>query len=179
MIPSGRLNGYSVNTLRDVLVSSADADSTEYTLRCSTTLFQGADENLCSNLISLTPRECVVDFTAALNTHAVGDLLVTMPNVEGLYLIGSVVSDMFLRPDPLSYTKLLPSLRRLSLEDLTLPSDDDWNPLITYPTYQTSGGQTISFRLCGEHPTMPAEVVREIMGLVVEFNFGHPDGGSW
>jgi len=28
MIPSGRLNGYSVNTLRDVLVSSADADST-------------------------------------------------------------------------------------------------------------------------------------------------------
>ena len=29
MIPSGRLNGYSVNTLRDVLVSSADADSTD------------------------------------------------------------------------------------------------------------------------------------------------------
>jgi len=28
MIPSGRLNGYSVNTLKDVLVSSADADST-------------------------------------------------------------------------------------------------------------------------------------------------------
>jgi len=28
MIPSGRLNGYSVNTLRYVLVSSADADST-------------------------------------------------------------------------------------------------------------------------------------------------------
>jgi len=28
MIPSGRLNGYSVNTLRDVLVSSTDADST-------------------------------------------------------------------------------------------------------------------------------------------------------
>jgi len=30
MIPSGRLNGYSVNTLRDVLVSSADADSTRH-----------------------------------------------------------------------------------------------------------------------------------------------------
>jgi len=29
MIPSGRLNGYSVNTIRDVLVSSADADSTQ------------------------------------------------------------------------------------------------------------------------------------------------------
>jgi len=39
MIPSGRLNGYSVNTIRDVLVSSADADSTgtsgETLLRCS------------------------------------------------------------------------------------------------------------------------------------------------
>ena len=29
MIPSGRLNGYSVNTLRDVLVSSTNTDSTD------------------------------------------------------------------------------------------------------------------------------------------------------
>ena len=143
------------------------------------TLFQGADEKLCSNLISLIPREGVVDFTGALNTHAVGDLLATMPNVEGLYLIGSVVSDIFLGPDPLSHAKFLPSLQRLSLEDLTLASEDDWSPLITYLTHQTSGGQAVSFRLCGKHPPIPAEVVKEIEGLVEEFNLCYPDWGNW
>jgi len=33
MIPSGRLNDYSVNTIRDVLVSSANADSTPHLTR--------------------------------------------------------------------------------------------------------------------------------------------------
>jgi len=137
---------------------------------------QGADEKLCSNLVSLAPRECVVDFSAALNTHTVKDLLITMPNVEGLYLRESVVSDMFLQLDPPSHKKLLPSLQRLNLDYLTLPSDDDWSPLITYLIHQTSGGQAISFKLCGEHPPVPPEVVEEIESLVEEFNLECPDG---
>jgi len=92
-----------------------------FTAQFKDTFPQDADEKLCSNLISLAPRECAVGFVKALNTRAVRDLLVTMPNTEGLYLMGSVVSDMFLQTNP------LPSLRHLSLDHLTLPSDDDWS----------------------------------------------------
>ena len=69
-----------------------------------------SQENLCFDLIALTPREYVVGFTGELRIHDLRGLLVTMPNIESLNLGGLVVSDTFLRPDPVPRTKFLPSL---------------------------------------------------------------------
>ena len=132
---------------------------------------QGAEEKLCVDLIALTPRERVVRFTGGPTMRAVGDLLVAMPNIEDLSLKEPVVSDMFLRPDPLSHAKLLPSLRRLCLDCPTLQNDGDWSSLIAYLAHQTSDGQAISLRLHARNVTVPPEVVKEMEGLVDEFSF--------
>ena len=134
-------------------------------------------ETLCISLIALTPRENVAGLTGGLSAHAVRDLAVTMPNIEDLYLMGSVVSDTFLQPDPPSRTKLFPSLRRLSLSYVTLQNDEDWSPLINYLTHQTSGGQAILFRLGRGRAPVPPEVVKEIEDLVEELNLSYP--GTW
>jgi len=133
---------------------------------------RGAAEGLLPNLIAATPRENVVYFAGEPSIHAARDLFVTMPNIDNLYLVGSVVSDAFLRPDPLSHSKLLPSLRHLSLDYFTLENDDDWRPLVAYLAYQTSGGQTVSLSLHSHRPRIPPEVVSEIEGLVEEFILG-------
>ena len=128
-------------------------------------LSQGAEERYCIDLIALTPRECVVGFTGGLRTDVMRTLLATMPNIEDLALEELVISDVFLRPDPVSRTKILPSLRRLRLTNFTLQDDDDWSPLITYLEHQTSGGQAISLSLYGDHPPIPPEVAWEMKGL--------------
>ena len=137
----------------------------------SDNLPRGAVEKLCSNIIAVTPRERVVRFIGGLSVHTMRDLLVAMPNVEDLYLMQSVISDTFLRPDPLSNTKLLPSLRRLCLDYFTLQNGDgDWRPMIGYLIHQTSGDQDISLRLIhGRNTPIPPEIVGEIKGLVSEF----------
>jgi len=86
--------------------------------------------------------------------------------------MGPVILDMFLRPDPLSNTKLLPSLRHLRLDYFALQNNDDWRPLIAYLTHQTSGGQLMSLRLCRKRPPIPPEVAREMEGLVDKFIIG-------
>ena len=142
-------------------------------------LRQGAEQQLCVNLVTLIPREHVVNFTGELSVDLlfimpnIEDLYLIEPNIEDLYLIEPLVSDMFLLPDPLSPKKLLPFLRRLSLDCPVLQSDDYWAPLVTYLTHQTSGGQAISLRFCGDHPPIPPRVVREIEDLVEEFNLGY------
>ena len=133
---------------------------------------QAAGETLYINLIAAIPREHVVKFTGAASGHAMGNLFATMPNIEDLYLTHSVISDTFLRPDPLSHTKLLPSLRHLCLDYFSLQNHDDWSPLIVYLTHQTSGGQVISLRLCGKYAPIPPEVARKVEGLVDELNLG-------
>ena len=135
---------------------------------------QDARERKCVNLIASTPREHVVGLTGWLSTHTTRDLIVTMPNLEYLYLVGSVVSDMFLQPDPPSLRKFLPSLRILCLGCFTLQNDDDWGPLINYLAHQTSGGQAISLRLYAEPGPIPPEVVKRIEDLVEEFSLGFP-----
>jgi len=139
---------------------------------------QDVGEELCANLIALTPREHVVGFTGDLDMDTMADLFVTMPNIENLSFVGPVDFDVFLQPDPPSRTKLLPSLRRLYLDYFTLQEDDDWTPLINYLAHQTSGGQVVSLRLRGrDHP--PPEVVKEVHDLVEEFNIGYPGEGEW
>ena len=147
--------------------------SVSFTVIFRDMLPRGADEKLCIDLIAPTPRERVVDFTGGFRAYDMRDLLITMPNIENLNLTRSVVSDTFLQLNPLSHTKLLPSLRHLCLDYFTLQNGDNWNPLIAYLRHQTSGGQAISLGLRGVHPSIPLEVVREIESLVDEFDLGY------
>ena len=101
---------------------------------------------------------------------AVREIVPMMPKLQELHLTDALLSDGFLRPDPdgpLANTKLLPSLRRLHLED-TVVENDDWTPLLPYLAHQTSGGQIISLTLSGECFHICKDVVRGIESLVEE-----------
>ena len=158
-----------------IMVPGYRHPSVSFTALFRDVLPRGAEEKLCINLVALTPREHVVHFTGGLTAYAMRNLFVNMPNIEDLYLKGSMVSDAFLHPDPLPHTKLLPSLRHLCLDHVALRNEDDWSPLITYLTHQTSGGQAISLRLCGGRTSVPRNVAKVIEGLVEEFNVGYPN----
>ena len=146
--------------------------SVSFAVKFRDRLPQGAIEKLCTNLLTATPQEHVVEFTWGSNWGVMKeiDLPVTMLNIEKLYILGTVISDTFLQPYQLSNTKLLPSLQHLHLSYPTLRNDDDWRPLIAYLTHQTSGGQPISLVLRKKRPPVPPEVVMEIEGLVDEFD---------
>jgi len=123
--------------------------------------------NLCLDLIAFAPRERAVGLNTTLPTNRMEDLLTTMPNIAILHLSGVTVSKGFLQPNPegpRANTKLLPSLRSLHLEDITL-SDDDWGHITTYLGHQTSDDQTVSF-MVSTSSYMPLEVIDEIKGLV-------------
>jgi len=99
--------------------------------------------SLCTDVLALLPRESLVSFETDLAVTE--EILVTMPNLEALHLTSPAVSDEFLLPDPdgpNAHKKLLPSLRRLYLKDAKA-MDDDWNPLVAYLAYQTSGDQGV------------------------------------
>ena len=132
-------------------------------------------KGLCTDLLAVTPQEHVVEFAWGFNSGSLReiDLPFAMPNVEKLCLLGSVISGPFLQPDQPPHTKLLPSLRHLYLHHPTLKIDDDWGPLTAYLAHQTSGGQAISLKLRKDRPPVPPEVVREIEGLVDEFDLGY------
>lgn len=110
------------------------------------------------------------------------ELLVTMPNIETLWITDVNLSKGFLQPNPDGphhNTKLFPSLRRLHLENV-YPDDVDWDHLKTYLVHQTSGNQAISLRVSGSSPSMRPEVVNEINGLVEEFAYdAKPRVKSW
>ena len=127
------------------------------------TLPQGAKERYFINLIALVPREHLVYLTWISPVDPRG-LLFTMPNLERLYLMLSVVSDMFLQPDSLAHTKLFPSLRHLSMMYFDL-QNGDWGSLLKSLAHLTSGGQAISLRLFG-YPPIPPAVMEEIESLV-------------
>ena len=132
-------------------------------------------EKLLIDLIELIPREHVVSFNAnaLLYMKPPEELFLMMPSVRTLYLSGVEVSKGFLQPNPNgphANKKLLPSLRALHLEDVTL-SDGDWSHLTTYLVNQTLDDQTISLQVFGDSPLIPPEVVDEIRGLVEEFSY--------
>ena len=125
-----------------------------------------AMERLCTNVLALLPRESLVSFaTKFLVTE---ELIAAMPNLEALCLVRPVVSDGFLLPDPNgpnTHKKLLPSLRRLCLKDAEV-MDDNWDPLVTYLVYQTSGDQAVSLALSGEGVHVCLEVTKRMEDLV-------------
>jgi len=129
--------------------------------------------DLFTDLVALTPRDHVVSFNAntAYYTTQLGELFSMMPKIETLYLSEVQVSKGFLQPNPdgpHTDTKLLPSLRSLHLEDVTL-KDNDWGHLTAYLAHQTSDNQIISLEVFGDSPHMSPEVVDVIKGLVEEF----------
>ena len=127
-------------------------------------------ENLCLDLIAFTPRGRVCHFDTNLPTNRLEDLLFKMPNIKTLSLYRATVSNGFLQPNshgPRAGTKLLPSLRSLYLENVTLT--DDWGNLQTYLAHQTSDGQAISLKIRGFSHLCP-EVAQEIMDLVKGFD---------
>ena len=69
------------------------------------TLPRGAEEQLFINLIAIVPREHL-GYLAWVSPVGPRVPLLTVPNLERVYLMPSAVSDMFLQPDPLSRTKI-------------------------------------------------------------------------
>ena len=129
-----------------------------------------AEDKLCIDLVAYTPREHVVYFGGDLSMDAVREIVPMMPKIQELHLTDALLSNGFLQPDPdgpLANTKLLPSLRRLHLED-TVVENDDWTLLLPYLAHQTSGGQAISLTLSGECFHICKDVVRGIESLVEE-----------
>jgi len=132
---------------------------------------QNVLEQFLTNLIKPIPREPVISFIADLDTKLPEELLLVMPNISTLSICGVNLTKGFLQPDldgPHANTKLLPSLRSLSLGNITL-DDGDWGHLTTYLAHQTSDDQIISLKMFGDVPHIRPEVVNEIKDLVGEF----------
>jgi hypothetical protein len=131
-----------------------------------------AEDELFINFVACTPGEQVVYLGGYTRADVIKGIVSTMPNIQELHLPHVTLSDGFLQPDPdrpFANTKLLPSLRRLHLEDVDLHEGGDWTPLLSYLAHQTSGGQAISLSLSGRRLHICKGVVRDIEGLVEEF----------
>jgi hypothetical protein len=92
-----------------------------------------------------------------------------MHKLQELHLYFPKLTDGFLRPDldgQLANRKLLPSLRRLRLQDTILHE----SPVIPHPSHRTSGGQRILLMI--SHSGGPLhickDVLKEMEGLVEE-----------
>jgi len=131
-----------------------------------------AAKRLYTDVLALLSQESITSFEADFSVTE--ETLVAMPNLKALYLVGPVMSDRFLLPDPdgpNAHKKLLPSLQLLHLED-TGTVDSNWEPLVAYLAYQTSGGQAVSLDLIGTHVCL--EVIERIESLVEELVY-EPD----
>ena len=129
-----------------------------------------AEDKLCIDLVAHIPGEHVVYFRGDLSMDALRGIVTAMPNIQELHLSTALLADRFLQPvsgEPLANEKLLPSLRRLHLEDV-VAGDGNWSPLLPYPAHQTPDGQGISLTLSGEHQHICKDIVRKIEGSVEE-----------
>jgi hypothetical protein len=125
----------------------------------------------CLNLVTFIPQGRPCCFTTNFSTKLLEGLLFAMPSIEELRVNGVVLSEGFLQPNPYGLyvgSKLLPSLRKLFLEDVTV-KDDDWGHLKSYLAHQTSDGQLISLEIRGGLAHLCPEVAKEIGGLVEKF----------
>ena len=141
--------------------------------RLSRIISRNARKKLYIDILALLHQESIIDFDTDLSVTE--EVVIGMSNLEVLYLTRPVESG-FLLPDPNgpnAHKKLLPSLRRLYLED-AVAMDDNWDPLVTYLAHQTSGDQTVSLELFGEGVHVCSEVIEQIEGLVEELVY-EPD----
>ena len=117
-----------------------------------------------TDVLPTLPKERIVYFKT--ETLEFEEILVTMPNIEFLHLIRAGVSNGFLQS---KNEKLLPSLRRLYLQD-AVAANDDWEPLVHYIADQTSGGQSVSLSVFGDSGEVHicSWAVKQLQGLVEE-----------
>ena len=114
--------------------------------------FHPLSENMsCVDFVACTPREHVVCFDANLEMDALLRTVTAMPKLQELRLTNPVLGrGPFLQPGPdgpHANEKILPSLRRLHLEDITFFEHDSWSEIISFLTRQASGGQGISLTI--------------------------------
>ena len=129
-----------------------------------------AESKLCIDFIAHIPREHVVYLGGDVGMGTVRGIVAGMPKIQELHLTGALLVDGFLQPDldgPLANNKLLPSLRRLRLEDTVL-NEDEWSPIIPYLTHQASGCHRISLTIGGEPQHICKDVLETITDLVEE-----------
>jgi len=139
---------------------------------------QNTVEQFVVDLIAPIPREPVISFIADIDTGLPEEVLFAMPNIKMLSICNVELSKGFLQPNPDGphpNTKLLPSLRSLSLGHIIL-SDGSWDHLVTYLAHQTSDSRSISLKLFGYVPGIRLEVVDKIKHLVEEF--AYPPGSE-
>ena len=128
------------------------------------------ERQLLIGLVAPIPGECVVSFDFDSDMELPEEVFLMMPNIQKLHLLRAKLSEGFLQPNPdgpRANTKLLPSLRSLWLEDVSL-DDGDWDHLTRYLVHQTSDNQIISLEVTGDSPYMDPEVVCEVKDLVDE-----------
>jgi len=127
-------------------------------------------DKLRADFITYLPTQHVISYKGTMSACSLQQVIPTMPNIQELYLMSTKISDGFLRPGsdgPLVNAKLFPSLRFLHLEDVLI-DDNDWSPLVSYLTHQTSGGQALSLRLAGKSIHICPHVAEAIKDLVEE-----------
>ena len=121
-------------------------------------------------IIASIPRERVYSFYTTYHTNILESLFVAMPNIETLELYCVDLAKGFLQPNPYgpyAGTKLLPSLRHLSLERPGIVRDD-WRDLTTFLAHQSFGGKPFSLNIeAGIH--MCPGVAMLIEGWVQKF----------
>ena len=122
------------------------------------------------DFVAHIPAEYVIYFGGDLSAHVV-EMASTMPNIQELYLT-RVNFDVDLLQQlepkgPLSRKKLLPSLRRLRLQN-PIAEKEGWRPLLLYLAHRTSDGQRISLTITGRRQHICKDAVKEMEGLVDE-----------
>lgn len=132
----------------------------------------GEDEDdLCIEILALLPRERIVYLETDFSVITREEIIVTMPNLEALYLIDELLDCGFLLPSPEgpnAHTKLLPSLQRLYLQDPRAVFGE-WYHLSEYAKHQTSGNHAFSLILFGNYIHICPWLEERIKGQVEEF----------
>jgi len=126
-------------------------------------------KKLCTEILVLLPKKSIVHFET--NLTVADEMLVTMSNLETLHLVHAPVDYGFLLPDPsgpYADRKLLPSLRRLYLQDASA-NFGDFGPLYPYLIHQTSGDHPFSLYLLGQYMHICLSLASRIGPLVEEF----------
>ena len=129
-----------------------------------------ARNKLCIDFVAHVPKEHIVYFGGDMTMDVVKEIVVTMPTIRELHLTSPSLANRFLQPDPdgpFANQKLLPSLRRLRLENAACK---DWSYIIPYLRHQTSEGQRILLTIEGLRQHICRDVLRKIEDLVEEFD---------
>lgn len=141
------------STISSVAGSIRKTEFAKFTAVLQGDLSHSEGDRLSIDFVVHTSREHVIYFYGNLGMDAVRKTVTAMPNLQGLHLADPELADGLLQLDlsrPPANKKLFPSSRRLRLENSILPGEG-WDPVISYLTHQTSGGQGISRRhICGE-----------------------------